>query len=149
MLKVTKRKKARAEQGRCPPVPACPGLRGLLGQAGHPRARTTTQILTRAQGRGPGPAPESEGGLSEYRAAAGRNFPREEKRGGTSGCWDFPRSPDAGHPRDFPPATPCVDFPALEVMCIFFVGARETLGDFICILSLGCCHHSLQGCICR
>lgn len=62
---------------------------------------------------------------------------REEEA--TSGCRDLQLSPDAWHPWDFPPAT------ALRgsswpwgVTCTLLLGARGTLADFICILSLGC-----------
>lgn len=57
----------------------------------------------------------------------------------------LPALPRRLAPEGFPTChSPAVDFPALDVTCILLVAARETLADFICVLSLGCCHHSFR-----
>lgn len=142
------RKKKRRNQGQnCigwPTIWVCPGLRGISWdklvtlEQGPP---VRSPVKPRAEGLG-----QTQKERSEYTAAMGWNFPREEERGGHNWVLGLPALPRCRTPKGLPTCHGlAVDFPALvDVICFLLVGARETLAGFICILSLGCCYHSCR-----
>lgn len=122
---------------------------GLLRQVGLPGAKTTTQLSTQAQGRGPGPVPERTGGLSQFKTTTGWNFPREEKRRGHIWVLRLQALPRCLAPKGLPTChKPAMAFPALDVTCVLLVGARETLADELHLISWQL-SPQLQGCICK